>query len=197
MRFFSDGTPPPVPRKKLTRTLSFPGIEPPAPCSLSPLSPLQRRPQNFDNPLYMMAPIPDTFLYEETEDLKPTRNPAPLPSLCQLSFDAPDEHLVSLFGKFEDQRVVSERIQYLQLLFLRSMAQSVEDRSILQGKERNSNSYGPQDFLLCDGSKPIKIGENIYYSLKSPKFPGRVLGLRVKHIFSYVICSLLLFDHFP
>lgn len=178
MRFFSDGTPPPVPRKKLTRTLSLPGIEPPAPCSLSPLSPLQRRPQNFDNPLYMMAPIPDTFMYEETEDLRPTKNPAPLPSLCQLSFDTPDEHLASLFGNFEDQRVVSGRIQHLQLLFLRSMAQSVEDHSILHGKG-NSNSYGPQDFLLCDGIQPIKIGENTYYSLKSPKFPGRVLGLRV------------------
>ncbi|KAM4574417.1 inactive tyrosine-protein kinase PEAK1 [Fundulus diaphanus] len=179
MRFFSDGTPPPVPKKKLTRALSLPGIDPPAPCSLSPLSPLQRRPQNFDNPVYMMAPISDTFIYEETEDFKPARSPAPMPPLSQLSFDAPDERLASVFGNFEDQRVVSERIQHGQLLCLRSMAQRVEDRGLFQVKERDLGSYGPQDFLLCDGGKPKMIGEKTYYSLQSPRFPGRVLGLRV------------------
>ncbi|XP_027883596.1 inactive tyrosine-protein kinase PEAK1 [Xiphophorus couchianus] len=178
-RFFSDGTPPPVPKKKLTRALSLPGIEPPAYCSLSPLSPLQRHPQNFDNPLYMMAPIPDTFMHEETQDLKPARrSPIPLQPLSQLSFDTPDEHLASVFGSFEDQRVVSGRIQHSQLLFLRSMAQSVEERSILKVKEKECDSYEPQDFLLCEGSKPKKIGGKTYYSLQSPKFPGRVLGLR-------------------
>ncbi|XP_008405340.1 pseudopodium-enriched atypical kinase 1 [Poecilia reticulata] len=178
-RFFSDGTPPPVPKKKLTRTLSLPGIDPPAHCSLSPLSPLQRRPQNFDNPLYMMAPIPDTFMHEETQDLEPARrSPSPLQPLSHLTFDTPDEHLASIFGSFEDQRVVSGRIQHRQLLFLRSMSKSVEERSILKVKERDCDSYEPQDFLLCEGSKPKKIGGKTYYSFQSPKFPGRTLGLR-------------------
>ncbi|XP_047230464.1 inactive tyrosine-protein kinase PEAK1 [Girardinichthys multiradiatus] len=180
MRFFSDGTPPPVPKKRLTRTLSLPGIDPPAPCSLSPLSPLQRRPQNLDNPIYMMAPIPDTFIYEDTEHFKPAkRSPASLPTLSQLSFDTPDEHLASIFDNFEDQSVVSGRIQHCQQFFLRSMAQSIEDRRILQGKERDSDPYEPEDFLLYEGSKPKMIGDKTYYSLQSPKFPGRVLGLRV------------------
>uniref|UniRef100_A0A3Q2NQJ6 PEAK family member 3 n=1 Tax=Fundulus heteroclitus TaxID=8078 RepID=A0A3Q2NQJ6_FUNHE len=173
MRFFSDGTPPPVPKKRLTRALSLPGIDPPAPSSPSPLSPLQRRPQNFDNPVYMMAPISDTFIYEENEDFKPARSPAPLPPLSQLSFDAPDERLASVFGNFEDQRLVSERIQHGQLLCLRSMAQRVEDRGLFQVKDRDPGSYGPQDFLLCDGGKPKMIGEKTYYSLQSPRFPGR------------------------
>ncbi|XP_007577274.1 uncharacterized protein LOC103155503 isoform X3 [Poecilia formosa] len=179
VRFFSDDMPPPVPKKKLTRTLSLPGIDPPAHCSLSPLSPLQKRPQNFDNPLYMMAPIPDTFMHEETQDLKPARrSPTPLQPLSQLTFDTPDEHLASIFGSFKDQRVVSGRIQHRQLLFLRRMAKSVEERSILTVTERDCDSYEPQDFLLCEGSKPKKIGDKTYYSLQSPKFPGRVLGLR-------------------
>ncbi|KAK5601577.1 hypothetical protein CRENBAI_023760 [Crenichthys baileyi] len=180
MRFFSDGTPPPVPKKRLTRILSLPGIDPPAPCSLSPLSPLQRRPQNLDNPLYMMAPIPDTFISEDTEDFKPAkRSPASLPTLSQLSFDTPDEHLASIFDNFEDQSVVSGRIQHCQLFFLRSMAQGIEDRRILQGKERDSDPYEPEDFLLREGGKPKMIGDKTYYSLQSAKFPGRVLGLRV------------------
>ncbi|XP_015238130.1 PREDICTED: pseudopodium-enriched atypical kinase 1-like [Cyprinodon variegatus] len=178
MRFFSDGTPPPVPKKRLTRTLSLPGIDPPAPCSLSPLSPLPRHPQNFDNPLYMMAPIPGTFISEESEDFKPARSPNSLPSFSQLSFATPDEDLFSIFGNFQDQDVVSERIQHHQLLFLRSMAQGVIDRSLLV-KEKEPDTYKPQDFLLSQGAKPKTVGDKTYYSLQSPKFPGRVLGLRV------------------
>lgn len=141
-----------------------------------------------------MAPIADTFMHEETQDLKPARrSPIPLQPLSQLSFDTPDEHLTSVFGSFEDQRVVSGRIQHRQLLFLRSMAQSVEERSILQVKEKECDSYEPQDFLLCEGSKPRKIGGKTYYSLQSPKFPGRVLGLRVILHISYFICGLLWF----
>ncbi|XP_041861349.1 inactive tyrosine-protein kinase PEAK1 [Melanotaenia boesemani] len=182
MRFFSDGNPPPVPKKRLVRTHSFPGIIPLSPSPRSPLSPLQKHPQNFDNPLYMMAPIPDAYFHEETEDINPPReSPAPLLSFSQLSFDTPDEHLPFLFSNFVDQQVVSQGIQHRHLLFLRSMAQSMEDRCMLQGvaTERDVSSYHPQDFLLCESSKPKQIGDKIYYSLYSPNFPKRELGLRV------------------
>ncbi|KAF1385840.1 hypothetical protein PFLUV_G00111930 [Perca fluviatilis] len=184
-RFFSDGTPPPVPKKRLARTLSLPGtngpqLSPPSP--LSPLSPLQRHPQNFDNPLYMLAPIPDAHVLEEAEEFKPARgSPVPLPSFSQLSFDTPDEHLPYLFSGLDDQRVVSQGIQHRHLLFLRSMAQSVEAGILLQREatERDVASYRPQDFLLCEGSEPKQIGDTVYHSLHSPKLPGRMLGLRV------------------
>ncbi|KAM4548289.1 inactive tyrosine-protein kinase PEAK1 isoform 2-T2 [Odontesthes bonariensis] len=182
VRFFSDGPPPPVPRKRSTRVLSLPVDNMSCPSALSPLSPLRGCPQNFDNPLYMMAPIPDTCFSEETEDAAPARgSPALSPSFSQLSFDTPDQHLPSLFGCFADKRIVSQVIQHRHLLFLRSMAQRVEARSLLrgEGKERVISSYQPQDFLLCEGSEPKQIGDKIYYSLRSPKFPGRVLGLRV------------------
>lgn len=130
----------------------------------------------------MLAPIPDTYFHEETEEFKPVRgSPAPLPSFSQLSFDTPDEHLPYLFSSFDDQRVIFQGIQHRHLLFLRSMAQSVEAGILLRGEttEKDVSSRQPQDFLLCEGSEPKQIGDTVYYSLRSPKLPGRVLGLRV------------------
>ncbi|XP_036971864.1 protein PEAK3 [Acanthopagrus latus] len=180
VRFFSDGTPPPVPRKKLARTLSLPGFSAPPQSPLTPFSP--RQPHNFDNPLYMLAPIPDTYFHEEMEEFQAvTGSPGPLLAFSQLSFDTPDEHLPYLFSSFDDQRAVFQGIQHRHLLFLRSMAQSVDAGILLQGEaaERDASSYQPQDFLLCEGSEPKHIGDAVYYSLHSPKLPGRVLGLRV------------------
>ncbi|XP_070688653.1 inactive tyrosine-protein kinase PEAK1-like [Pempheris klunzingeri] len=188
VRFFSDGTPPPVPKKRLARTLSLPGTNAPplSPLSplppLSPLSALQRHPHNFDNPLYMLAAIPDTCFQEEPEEVKPVRgSPVPSLSFSQLSFDTPDEHLPYLFSSLDDQRVVCQGIQHRHLLFLRSMAQSVEAGTLLQleATERDVGSYQPQDFLLCEDSEPKQVGDAVYYSLRSPKLPGRLLGLRV------------------
>ncbi|XP_039984943.1 inactive tyrosine-protein kinase PEAK1 [Xiphias gladius] len=182
VRFFSDGAPPPVPKKRLARTLSLPGTTASPLSPWSPLSPLQRHPQNFDNPLYMMAPIPDSYFNQETEEVMPTRgSPVPLLPFSQLSFDTPDEHLPYLFSSFDNQRVVSEGIQHRHLLFLRSMVQSMEAGILLQGEatEKDVSSYQPEDFLLNEGSQPKHIGDTVYHSLHSPKFPGRVLGLRV------------------
>ncbi len=130
----------------------------------------------------MLAPIPSTFFHEETEDFKAVRgSPVPSLSLSQLSFDTPDEHLPCLFSSFNDTRVVSQGIQHRHLLFLRSTAQSVDAVILLHGEasERDISLYQPQDFLLCEGSEPKQIGDAVYYSLHSPKLPGRVLGLRV------------------
>lgn len=173
VRYFSDGTPPPVPKKRLARTLSLPGASAPPPSPLSPLSPLQKRPLNIDNPLYMLAPIPDTYFQEAAEEF--CTSPVPSLSLSQLSFDTPDEHLPYLFTNFEDQKVVFQGIQHRHLLFLRSVAQSVDAGILLQ----DISPCLPQDFLLCEGSEPRHIGDTVYYSLHSPKLPGRRFGLRV------------------
>ncbi|XP_029905486.1 inactive tyrosine-protein kinase PEAK1 [Myripristis murdjan] len=176
-RFFSDGTPPPVPKKRLVRALSLPSADIPPPSPLFPV--FHSHHQNFDNPLYMLAPIPDIQSHAEREDpLK--KSPVPTLSLSQLSFDTPDEHLPYLFSSFGDQGVVSQGIQHCHLLFLRSMAESVEAGVLLQGEsERNAGSYQPKDFLLSEGFKAKQIGNALYYRLHSPKFPKRVLGVRV------------------
>ncbi|XP_020487807.1 inactive tyrosine-protein kinase PEAK1 [Labrus bergylta] len=179
VRFFSDGNPPPVPKKRLARTLSLPETHAPP---LSSRLHLQRQPQNFDNPLYMLAPIPDTYFHGVTEEFQPVReSPVPFLTLSQLSFDTPDKHLPYLFGSFDDQRAVFQEIQLRQLLFLRSTVQSVEAEILLQNEatEVDVSSFQPEDFLLCEGSKPKQIGDTVYFSLHSPKLPGRVLGLRV------------------
>ncbi|CAI5639242.1 inactive tyrosine-protein kinase PEAK1 [Oreochromis niloticus] len=182
-RFYSDINPPPVPKKKLHRALSLPPTHVPSLPPKSPLSPLQRFPQNFDNPLYMMAPKQDLFFSEELEEFKPsTSSPVSVMSFSQLSFDTPDKDLPYIFHSFVDQGVVSHGIQHRHLLFLRSMAQTVEARNLLEGSKRDVSSYQPQDFLLHEGSQPKQIGNMTYYSLHSPMFPQRVLGLRVhKH----------------
>lgn len=179
-RFFSDGTPPPVPRKRRTRTLSLPGTNALSLPPLSPLSPLPGCPQNFDNPVYMMAQMSDTYIQEETEDLQASSGTAvPSPSFSQLTFDTPDEHLSSLFRNFVDERIVSEGVQHRHLLFLRRVVQSVEEQSLLRVPKRDFSSLQPQDFLLREGSKSMLIGDKTFYSLHSPKFPERELGLRV------------------
>lgn len=175
-RFFSDGTPPPVPKKRVARTVSLPAPQ------LSPLSPRLRQPQDFDNPLYMLAPIFNTCFHEDTADFSTLSDSplTPILSLSQLTFDTPDEHLLQLFRNFEDQRVVFQGIQHRQLVFLGSVAQSIDARILLQeqASERDISTYQPQDFLLCEESK--QNGDRVYYSLHSPKHPGRLLALRVQ-----------------
>ncbi|KAF7203483.1 inactive tyrosine-protein kinase PEAK1 isoform X2 [Nothobranchius furzeri] len=180
-RFFSDVTPPPpVPKKKLTRTLSLPVCNAPLLSPLSPLSTLQRHIHDFDNPVYMMAPIPDLYIHDDIEDRKTSRgNSVSLLPFSQISFETPDEHLSSIFGDFVDPCLVSERVQHRHLLFLRSLVQSVEDQSLFRVPQRDISSLQPRDVLLCEGDRPKLVGDKTYYSLHNPKFPERVLALRV------------------
>ncbi|KAM7410152.1 hypothetical protein PAMA_001545 [Pampus argenteus] len=130
----------------------------------------------------MLAPIPHPHLPEETEEFEPGGgSPVPSLSFSQLCFDTPDKYLLHLFSNFDDQSVVSQGIQHRHLLFLRSVAQSVQAGVLLQGDAtgRDVSSYQPQDFQLFEGSGPKQIGDSVYYSLHSPKFPGRVLALRI------------------
>ncbi|XP_003974101.2 uncharacterized protein PEAK3 [Takifugu rubripes] len=155
VRFYSDATPPPIPKKRLARTVSLPDAAAPP---LPPLSPLPSKP-------------PKTFFHDQDP---------PIPSLSELSFDTPDEHLPHLFRNFEDQRVVFQGIQHRQTLFLQSVARSIDAGILVQegAPERDEHQYLPEDFLLHEGS--TNIGGTVYYSLCSPKLPGRELALRVQ-----------------
>lgn len=181
VRFLSDGTPPPVPRKRLVRTLSLPADHVPP---LSPQPSLQMHPHNFDNPLYMLTPIRDThFNNREPLVLGAVAKTctAPLLPLSRLSFDTSDEHLVNFFANFEDQEAVSHTIQQCHLLFLRDKAQNIEANVLMkeQLSEKLVSAYQPQNFLLDEGSEPRTILGTAFYSVHSPMFPGRTLGLRI------------------
>lgn len=165
VRFLSDQTPPPVPKKRLTRTLSLPAADAPP---LSPPLPLGRQLQSFDAPL---SPLGHPDQTEGPPDFAP--------SLSQLSFDTPDEELAHIFRNLGSQSLVLQGIQHRQTLFLQSAAQRINAGLLLQeaAAERGPRPYLPQDFLLCEES--TKVGGVLFYSLRSPRFPGRQLALRV------------------
>lgn len=177
MRFFSDDAPPPVPRKRLARTLSLPCADVPPP---SPLSPLLRPPRGFDNPLYMMMPVQGRRFTAEAEHFEASEpgEPGSSPPYSQVSFDTPDAHL---FGGFSDQREVLQGIERCHLALLRSMAHRVDAGILLQrdSERKEGVSYLPQDFVLQTGSEARQVGDAVYYGLHSPKFPGRLLALKV------------------
>lgn len=185
VRFFSDVTPPPIPKKRLARTVSLPAAEAPP---LSPLSPLPSQTHSIDSTLSMLVHVPKTFFHGAGP---------PVLSLSQLSFDTPDEQLPRLFRNFEDQKVVFQGIQHRQTLFLQSVAQSIDAAILLQegAPEKDEQLYLPQDFLLRGES--AKVGDMVYYSLCSPKLPGRLLALRVNTldcIFSLMLPKTFFFS---
>lgn len=130
----------------------------------------------------MLMPGRDSCFAEEAEELDTfAGSSVPCVSFSQLSFDTPDEHLPYLFSSFGDQIAILQAIQHRHLLFLRSMAQSVDAGILLQEdrREKDVNSYLPQDFVLPEGSEAKQVGDAVYYRLHSPKFPRRLLALRV------------------
>lgn len=176
-RFFSDGTPPPVPKKRLVRTLSLPADHIPA---VSPQPPHPIHLHNFDNPLYMLTPFRDTNQPSQFGAVT-KRGTTPQLPVTQLSFDTSDEHLVNFFANFEDHDAVSQAIQHCHLLFLRDKAQNIEADVLLKEElsEKHVSTYQPQNFLLDEGSKPRTIVGTVFYSVHSSKFPERTLGLRI------------------
>ncbi|CAB1324348.1 unnamed protein product [Coregonus sp. 'balchen'] len=175
-RFFSDSTtPPPVPKKRLARTLSLPGAY------LCPLSPLPCSHQNYDNPLYMLVPITGTQPHvERNEERQVQKSPLHLQPLSQLDFDTPDEQLTYFFSSFYNQGDISQGIQHRHLLFLRSVAQRMEAGVLLMRESSEGiGAFQPQDFLLCENYQSKQIAGSLYYRLHSPKFPGRMLAAKV------------------
>ncbi|KAM8890107.1 inactive tyrosine-protein kinase PEAK1 [Synchiropus picturatus] len=171
VKLFSDDTPPTVPKKRLTRSMSLPVNAAP---HLTPQATLPKHSVNFGNPLYTLAPITSEEV-DETEAIQ--RGHVSARSLSEMTFDTPDSHLLVHFSHFRDQRLVSQRLQHHQRLFLTRVAQSLL-ADVLMGE--SSGPCRPQDFFLSRGSDPKQLGDCVYYSLHSPKFPGRELALRVQ-----------------
>lgn len=126
VRFFSDLTPPLVPKKKPARTLSLPAADAPPP---------------FSPPLALLH-VPKAW-----------NPPNAVPSLSQLSFDTPDEQLPHFFRSLEDQGVVFQGIQHRQILFLQSVARGIDAGLLLP--EGDEHPYRPRDFLLCEESTQV------------------------------------------
>lgn len=132
-----------------------------------------------------MMPLRSRHFTAEVEQFDACRGGSGPPSLySRVSLDMPDEHLLHLFGGFTDQWEVLQGIQRCHLVFLRSMAQRVDAGMLLQQDSRGkeADSYLPEDFVLQEGSEAREVGDAVYYRLHSPKFPGRLLALKVGHL---------------
>ncbi|CAL8268395.1 unnamed protein product [Arctogadus glacialis] len=186
---FSEGFPPPVPRKKLVRAMSMPeGCTPPTAPQRPPRPPVSGLNkqltdlQCFDNPLYMLSPLEGAISPERSEaQTAATANPllssdpsSDTTPLSQLSFDTPDEQVLPYLSSEAAGVIIAQR----HLLFLRKAADALESDLLMLG-EAGGLSYSPEDFQLCDGYEPRQIGDDVYIELHCNKFPNKVLGARV------------------
>ncbi|KAG7256172.1 hypothetical protein CRUP_038654, partial [Coryphaenoides rupestris] len=109
--------------------------------------------------------------------------------VSQLSFDSPDEQLLSyltLLSDDGDAAGVSHSIAQIHASFLQRAAAATHtveanDRPLVAGGGDGavSYSYTPESFQLCEGCQPRRIGDSVYYKLRCGKFPNQVLGARV------------------
>ncbi|XP_029110849.1 inactive tyrosine-protein kinase PEAK1 isoform X2 [Scleropages formosus] len=166
VRFLSESTPPPLPKKRLSRALSLPGGALCQQCSY------HSHHKNRENPPSAMSPAKG-----ETETAKSELS---LESrLTLLGFDTPDSRLPGFFKNFRNQAEVSLDIQRRHLLFLRSMAQKLEGFLFEERSERGAGSLRPSDFVLHEGGEPRQIGRSVFYTAFCPKYPGRRFAAKV------------------
>lgn len=172
-RFFSDQTPPPVPKKSLRRTISLP---------TDALDPPYSGTHNYDNPLYMKTPFQEQKENYE-EELREGQ------FLQQVTFDIPDEQLCRLLRSFQSYEQVSMSIQECYLQFLREVLQTIETSVFVNEQESKiAKTSHPNDFLL---SGQQWTGKDIYYLVCCPKIPRRLFAAKVHREDSALDCPLL------
>lgn len=173
-RFFSDQTPPPVPKKSLRRTISLPTD------ALDPPYPAHSGTHNYDNPLYMIAPFQDQKENYE-EELHEGQ------SLQQVTFEIPDEQLCRLLRSFQSYEQVSMSIQECYLQFLREALLKIETSVFVNEQESKiAKTSHPNDFLLYGRQW---TGKDVYYLVCCPKIPRRLFAAKVT-----LVCVLNLVD---
>ncbi|XP_043079212.1 inactive tyrosine-protein kinase PRAG1 [Puntigrus tetrazona] len=178
-RFFSVETPPPIPKKSLTRTLSLPEQ------SLDPPNHNHTRTSNYENPLYMIIPFHNILTLQEEELQEEIYDGL---SFNKVTFDTPDEHLRSVFRNFQSHEHVFMGIQECYLQFLKSTLQNVELSVFLNEQEmETAKTSQPNDFILCEQQWTEKVG---FYSVRCLKVPGRVFSVKVHRGDSVPDCTM-------
>ncbi|KAF4097719.1 inactive tyrosine-protein kinase PEAK1 [Onychostoma macrolepis] len=168
VRFFSDETPPPVPKKSLKRTLSLPEE------TLDPPYHGHTRTCNYENPLYMITPFHDTLTLQEEEVQEEKYQGL---SLHKVTFDTPDEQLQSIFRSFQSHEQVQMGIQECYLQFLKNMLQNIESTVFLNEQEKEmAKTSQPNDFILCEQQWTERDG---FYLVRCLKVPGRLFSAKV------------------
>lgn len=174
-RCFSTKTPPPVPKKKLARTMSLPGEF--SGCSYT-------RPALMPhlNPLTMLSPLDDVFDPGSGEgDGAPEvflDIPCPLP-LPQLGFDTPDEQLPCFFSSLNNLAQVSEKLQQRLLLFLWNTLERMEMGVCVT--DACLGKIQPQDLMLCKEDLPLHAQDRVWYHrVRCPRMHGQEFSIKVR-----------------
>ncbi|XP_062412891.1 inactive tyrosine-protein kinase PRAG1 [Sardina pilchardus] len=190
-RYFSENTPPPVPKKRLARTMSlpegFPGSSYTRPTHLPQFNPLSR-----------LSPLEDA-VFEPGCSVEEEASEAQLdilspPQLPQLGFDTPDEQLPCFFSNLGHQAQVSEKLQQRLLLFLRSTVEKIE-----KGVGTAGASLGqiqPQDLMLCQDDLFLNAQDGVqHYRVRCPSLHGQEFDIKVSTESGNAISPLLQYPH--
>ncbi|XP_072517213.1 inactive tyrosine-protein kinase PEAK1-like [Salminus brasiliensis] len=144
-RFFSDQTPPPIPKKRLARTHSLPAGK-----LFTSAQPLMSR-QLCKNP------VED----KKEDSLRP-----------QLTFDTPDQHLPGFFSSFCHQEQVCMAIQNRYHQFMRNTVKHLEAQVLLgEQKVAQVRTLQPRDFVLCQDVQSEKAEDDIFFMVNVSKVP--------------------------
>lgn len=178
-RYFSEKTPPPVPKKKLARTMSLPGEFLSYSNSRPALLPL-------DNPLSMLSPLEDVVFdpctssgdgASEASSVIPS--PPPLP---QLGFDTSDEQLPCFFSNLNNQAQVLEKLQQHLLLFLRNTLERMERRVAVT--DACLGKIQPKDLMLCNDDLPLHAQDGVWYHrVRCSRIHGQEFSIKVRKWF--------------
>ncbi|XP_067270936.1 inactive tyrosine-protein kinase PEAK1 [Pseudorasbora parva] len=167
-RFFSDQTPPPVPKKSLKRTQSLPAE------ALDPPYHDHTGAHNYENPLYMITPFHGTPTLQEEEVQEELLQGL---SLHKVNFDTQEEQLQRVFKSFQSHEQVSMGIQECYLQFLRNTLQNIESNIFPNEQEMEmAKTSQPNDFILC-GQQWTERDD--FYLVRCSKFPGRLFSAKV------------------
>ncbi|KAG5275817.1 hypothetical protein AALO_G00124890 [Alosa alosa] len=174
-RYFSENTPPPVPKKRLARTMSLPEEFPGSSYTRPTLLP------QF-NPLSRLSPLEDAVFdpgcSAEEEAPEEQLDVASPPQLPQLGFDTPDEQLPCFFSNLGDQAQVSEKLQQRLLLFLRSTVEKIEKGVGIA--DASLGQIQPQDLLLCQDDLFLHAQDGVWhYRVRCPNLHEQEFDIKV------------------
>ncbi|XP_066504154.1 inactive tyrosine-protein kinase PRAG1 [Hoplias malabaricus] len=184
-RFFSDQTPPPIPKKKLARTLSLPAE------SLSSTLQFVKRPHYYAIPFYTAEDSTQEHAGEnkKEDDLKGHGSNL-------LTFDTPDQHLPGFFSSFSHQEQVYGGIQNRYLEFLRNAVKEIEAKVLLGEQEvEQLKTLQPEDFIVYKKFQPEKTDEGVFYMVYALKRQDVFFSAKVSNNDSATTCSMSLPHH--
>ncbi|XP_076880675.1 inactive tyrosine-protein kinase PRAG1 isoform X2 [Brachyhypopomus gauderio] len=169
VRFFSDENPPPIPKKRLLRTLSLPAVK--------HCNPAQRHasPPRCGNSHHEADITPANHAGEDKKEATVDRH-----HLNQLESDTPDHHLPEVFGGYSHQEEVYTGIRNNYLRFMKSAVRHMENMVLLEEQEIETvMRLQPEDYVLSENDQPKMTEPEVCFTVNCPEVPTRFLSAKV------------------